>query len=60
MTSGSYSLPVDFKLELVIVPVADVDRAKALHPARADYGSFFSFSDPDGNGWLVQEVRSRA
>jgi predicted enzyme related to lactoylglutathione lyase len=27
-------------------------------PARADYGSFLSFSDPDGNGWLVQEVRS--
>jgi predicted enzyme related to lactoylglutathione lyase len=24
---------------------------------RSDYGSFFSFSDPDGNGWLVQEVR---
>jgi predicted enzyme related to lactoylglutathione lyase len=26
-------------------------------PQRADYGSFLSFSDPDGNGWLVQEVR---
>jgi predicted enzyme related to lactoylglutathione lyase len=25
-------------------------------PQRADYGSFVSFSDPDGNGWLVQEV----
>ena len=24
------------------------------------YGTFFSFSDPDGNGWLVQEVPSRA
>ena len=23
---------------------------------RGDYGSFLSFSDPDGNGWLVQEV----
>ncbi len=29
-------------------------------PARADYNSFVSFSDPDGNFWLVQEVRSRA
>lgn len=28
-------------------------------PQRADYGSFLSFSDPDGNGWLVQEVPSR-
>ncbi len=27
---------------------------------RRDYGSFLSFSDPDGNGWMVQEVRSRA
>lgn len=25
-------------------------------PQRSNYGSFFSFSDPDGNGWLVQEV----
>lgn len=25
-------------------------------PARSDYGSFLSFSDPDGNGWMVQEV----
>jgi catechol 2,3-dioxygenase-like lactoylglutathione lyase family enzyme len=26
-------------------------------PRRRDYNSFVSFSDPDGNGWLVQEVR---
>lgn len=26
-------------------------------PQRASYNSFFSFSDPDGNGWMVQEVR---
>jgi catechol 2,3-dioxygenase-like lactoylglutathione lyase family enzyme len=25
-------------------------------PQRADYGSFLAFSDPDGTGWLVQEV----
>jgi catechol 2,3-dioxygenase-like lactoylglutathione lyase family enzyme len=31
-----------------------------LHPERADYGTFMSFQDPDGNGWLVQEVRQRA
>ncbi len=29
-------------------------------PGRADYETFLSFSDPDGNGWLVQEVPSRA
>jgi len=26
-------------------------------PQRSDYASFFSFKDPDGNGWLIQEVR---
>ncbi|MGO8960674.1 MAG: VOC family protein [Streptosporangiaceae bacterium] len=26
-------------------------------PQRASYNSFLSFCDPDGNGWLVQEVR---
>jgi len=29
-------------------------------PERRDYGSFASFQDPDGNGWLLQEVTSRA
>lgn len=27
-----------------------------LHPTRDDYGTFLSLADPDGNGWLVQEV----
>lgn len=26
-------------------------------PERRDYTSFLSFSDPDGNGWMVQEVK---
>jgi catechol 2,3-dioxygenase-like lactoylglutathione lyase family enzyme len=30
-----------------------------LHPERADYGTYLSFSDPDGNGWLIQEARKR-
>jgi catechol 2,3-dioxygenase-like lactoylglutathione lyase family enzyme len=25
-----------------------------------DYGSFASFSDPDGNGWLLQQIQTRA
>jgi hypothetical protein len=28
-------------------------------PERRDYGSYFSFNDPDENMWLVQEVRRR-
>jgi catechol 2,3-dioxygenase-like lactoylglutathione lyase family enzyme len=26
-------------------------------PERANYNSFLSFTDPEGNGWQVQEVR---
>jgi catechol 2,3-dioxygenase-like lactoylglutathione lyase family enzyme len=28
-------------------------------PEGKSYGSFASFSDPDGNGWYIQEVTSR-
>jgi catechol 2,3-dioxygenase-like lactoylglutathione lyase family enzyme len=28
-------------------------------PDRSSYGSFATFSDPDGNGWLLQEVTTR-
>jgi catechol 2,3-dioxygenase-like lactoylglutathione lyase family enzyme len=28
-------------------------------PKRTSYGSFFAFTDPDGNAWLVQEVTTR-
>ena len=29
-------------------------------PAGRDYASFARFSDPDGNGWVLQEVKQRA
>jgi catechol 2,3-dioxygenase-like lactoylglutathione lyase family enzyme len=35
-------------------------RATGPDPERRNYGSFASFSDPDGNGWLLQEVKQRA
>jgi catechol 2,3-dioxygenase-like lactoylglutathione lyase family enzyme len=35
-------------------------RVSGPHPERADYASFASFSDPDGNGWVLQEVKTRA
>ena len=28
-------------------------------PDHKSYGSFVSFSDPDGNSWFVQEVTTR-
>lgn len=35
-------------------------QATGPDPKRRDYGSFGSFSDPDGNGWILQEVKTRA
>jgi hypothetical protein len=34
-------------------------RASGRAPDHRSYGSFLSFSDPDGNGWFVQEVTTR-
>ena len=105
---------LDMKLEVVVIPVSDVDRAKEFysrlgwrldadraagdnyrlvqftphgvdasqvfhcetgtacrfsgigarvtgpHPERLSYCSFVFFSDPDSNGWLLQEVTKAA
>ncbi|TMS00063.1 glyoxalase [Nonomuraea basaltis] len=34
-------------------------RVSGPAPDRKSYGSFASFSDPDGNGWMLQEVTTR-
>jgi catechol 2,3-dioxygenase-like lactoylglutathione lyase family enzyme len=33
--------------------------APGPHPQHASYQTYASFSDPDGNGWLLQEVTER-
>ena len=44
------------------VPVGDyyhfgpTGQTDGLAPDRGDYETFLSFADPDGNGWVVQEV----
>jgi catechol 2,3-dioxygenase-like lactoylglutathione lyase family enzyme len=61
-------------LEGVQLVVSDIDAARSLFvgrgvdasevvvrgPADMDGSKFISFSDPDGNGWVVQELRARA
>jgi catechol 2,3-dioxygenase-like lactoylglutathione lyase family enzyme len=37
----------------------DAGRAAGPAPDRSTYGSFASFNDPDGNGWLLQEITTR-
>jgi catechol 2,3-dioxygenase-like lactoylglutathione lyase family enzyme len=45
------------------VPVTDIRHfdgtgwAPGPDPTHADYGSYADFSDPDGNTWVLQEVR---
>ena len=35
------------------------EQTPGLDPARPDYNNFVSFSGPEGNGWLIQEVKQR-
>jgi catechol 2,3-dioxygenase-like lactoylglutathione lyase family enzyme len=39
--------------------IAGRRRVSGRDPARGSYGSYASFRDPDGNGWLFQEVTTR-
>ena len=81
MTSTSIQPPVDRKLEVVTLPVSDVDAARAdllnrgievsevFHlaggrvpgpdPEGRSSQTYASFSDPDGTGWLLQEIKTR-
>ncbi|MGW3109239.1 VOC family protein [Streptomyces sp. NPDC001100] len=34
-------------------------RVPGPDPSRSSYGSFLSFNDPDGNGWVLQEITNR-
>ena len=36
------------------------DRISGPDPGHRSYGSFAEFSDPDGNGWVLQEIKQRA
>ena len=38
----------------------EAGQTPGLDPNRADYGTFATFSDPDGNVWLVQEVKAQS
>ncbi len=57
---------MDIKLEEVFHDVGGVfhhtgteGRVNGPAPDHQSYGSFASFSDPDGNGWLLQEITTR-
>jgi hypothetical protein len=35
------------------------ERVPGPEPSHKTHGSFISFSDPDDNGWFVQEITTR-
>jgi catechol 2,3-dioxygenase-like lactoylglutathione lyase family enzyme len=43
----------------VFIHAGGAERAPGPAPDRSSYGSYLSFTDPDGNGWFVQEVTTR-
>lgn len=38
----------------------EANRVAGPHPATDSYGTYASFADPDGNGWIVQQIVTRA
>ncbi|MFJ4843906.1 VOC family protein [Streptomyces sp. NPDC088733] len=38
---------------------AGQERIEGPEPGRTSYASYATFSDPDGNGWLLQEITER-
>jgi catechol 2,3-dioxygenase-like lactoylglutathione lyase family enzyme len=43
-----------------LIHFVDGRQEEGPDPDRSDYNTFFELQDPDGNGWLVQEVGRRA
>jgi catechol 2,3-dioxygenase-like lactoylglutathione lyase family enzyme len=41
------------------LPDGSAGRASGADGERSSYGSFATFRDPDGNGWMLQEVTTR-
>jgi catechol 2,3-dioxygenase-like lactoylglutathione lyase family enzyme len=52
--------PVFHDVDGIFHHAGTAKRLSGPHPQRADYSSFASFSDTEGNGWVLQEVRVRA
>ena len=48
-----------FHFEGVLRVTGTSGRVPGPDPKGRSYGSWASFSDPDGNGWLLQEVKTR-
>jgi catechol 2,3-dioxygenase-like lactoylglutathione lyase family enzyme len=69
---GMYLIVSDIEAARADLVVRGVDASEVFHragpgqpplsgpdPQRRSYSSFATFSDPDGNGWLLQEIKAR-
>jgi catechol 2,3-dioxygenase-like lactoylglutathione lyase family enzyme len=71
LTSALYLVASDIKAARAALVERGVEVSEVFHrgerggqvngpdPERRSYASFATFKDPDGNGWLVQEVTQR-
>jgi hypothetical protein len=48
-----------FHFEAGIHVLGAKGRVPGVDPERRSYSSFASLTDPDGNGWLIQEIKTR-
>ena len=48
-----------FHFEGLLSFIGTKQRVPGPDPERRSYSSWASFSDPDGNGWLLQEIKTR-
>jgi catechol 2,3-dioxygenase-like lactoylglutathione lyase family enzyme len=48
-----------FHFEGVLQVSSTQGRAPGKHPENRSYSSWASFSDPDGNSWMLQEIKTR-
>ena len=54
-----WRLDANFATGGVFHHAATAGRVAGPAPDHQSYGSFASFSDPDGNGWFLQEITTR-
>ena len=60
LVSRGVDVSEPFHFDLGLRATGTEHRLAGADAQRRTYSSYLSFSDPDGNSWLVQEVRGRA
>src|SRR5271163_2769343 len=59
LIAGGVNVSAVFHYPGGVFRAGEKSRALGRDPERRSYLSFASFEDPDGNGWLLQEIKTR-